>query len=273
MGGGRVAKSLAAAVVMALALSACLPFPPVVRGPEPTRSVFMPGVAESGASVSPLRPAPPVITASRATVEPVTPAPTGSEAGVATALQGPVWEWRASTFVDGTQLTPAEPSRYTVEFLPDGNALAQADCNFGTGLYRQEGDKLTIGAIGATKMACPADSLDSAFLAQLAKVEGYVIRGDELVLRLQDKAGEMRLRAQPGTLPPTATPTLTASPTPLPPPTATPTVMPPDTPTVAPSPTRFAPTPGLPATPTSVQLLETAFAGAEAYASVWFIGN
>ncbi len=261
-GDGRIARSLVAAIGLALALSACLPFPPVIRGPEPTRNVFIPGVAESGANVSPLKPSPAPSGAATA-IAPAATARGVSEAAASTGLQGPVWQWRASTFVDGTALAPGDPARYTVEFLPDGNALVQADCNFGTGLYKEDGFRLSIGAIGATKVACPADSLGSAFLAQLTKVERFAVEAGELTLALEDEAGEMRLVAQPGTLPPTVAPTPTASPTPLPPPTLTPTVKPPETPTVAPSPTPLVPTPVLPSTPTSVELLETAFAGAE----------
>ena len=255
-GGGRVAKLLVALTGVALAVSACLPFPPVVRGPQATRSVFMPGVAESGAAVSPLQPtlapsAPTVIERGSET----TPS---AKSGV-TGLQGPVWQWRASKFVDGAALAPEDPSRYTVEFLPDGNALVQADCNFGTGSYQEDGERLTIGAIGATKTACPADSLDSAFLAQLTKVERFAVAGEGLTLWLQNKAGEMRLGAQPGTVPPTLTPLpATAAPTHTvtPPPTLIPTAMPtepPATPTAAPTPA-FTATSAAPATPAEVEI-------------------
>jgi heat shock protein HslJ len=203
-------------------------------------------------------------------------------------LQAAVWQWTSSAFTDGAALAPDEPERYTVEFLPDGNALIQADCNFGTALYKEDGDSLTIGAVGATKMACPADSLDSAFLAQLTKVERFRMTGDELVLLLRDDVGEMLLASEE----PLATPTALATATPLPtatepsptataPPTSTPspTTLPTLTstpaatatraPTSTPVPTLPAPTatptatatplpPALP-TPTTVELPGTAW--------------
>jgi heat shock protein HslJ len=239
-GAGRIARLLIASTVVTLALSACLPFPPVIRGPESTRSVFAPAVIQPGADVSPLRPV--ALPSAAATSEAGAPATrTDASAGTAsgatdtTAAQGPVWQWTGSNFTDGSTLTPDDPARYTIEFLPDGNALVQADCNFGTGLYKEEGERLTIGAIGATKVACPPDSLDSAFLAQLAKVARLSLNGDELTLILQDDAGEMRLRAQPGTMKPTAT-APARTPTAAVPPTAT--AAPVATATAAPTPTR-----------------------------------
>lgn len=231
--GSRIAGAVLALAALSSILSACLPFPRVIRGPATPASVFLPGVTGSNGALSPLQPTatsgtPPAAATDHATDEP----PAASAPG----LQGAVWQWTASTFNDGTVLTPNDPARYTLEFLPEGNALAQADCNFGTGLYKVAGAWLTIGAIGATKLACPADSLASAFLAQLTNVEGFALEGGELILRLKEDAGEMRLEAQAAAATPTveatraaepsvtptplpATPTLTPTPTPLPPPT------------------------------------------------------
>ena len=221
-----------ACAAVSLVLSACSPLPALIRGPESTQSVYMPGVASSGDAVSPLQPSPVSPGAGELTSSPVPPATLPPAAPTAPALQGRVWQWTASTFKDGGELAPGDPARYTIELLPDGNALAQADCNFGTGSYRADAGRLAFGPIGATKMACEGDSLDSAFLAQLSKVESYRFDGDELVLRLQDEAGEMRLvgsaeTAEP-TLPPPATPE-GLTPTPLPatlPPPMTPTFTP-----------------------------------------------
>jgi heat shock protein HslJ len=245
---------LAAATLL---LASCAPFPPVVRGPEATRSVFMPAVIEAREDVSPLPQSSPAAAAQPS----LTPAADSGAEG--SGLEGAAWRWRASTFEDGTTLAPGDPSRYTVEFLPDGNALVQADCNFGAGLYQVEGDALSIGAIGATKMACPPDSLDSAFLAQLGHAERFAIEGDELILWLQEAAGEMRLVSERPALPTAAPATATALP-PTPAPTETPPPAPTRTPTETPepptatateaAPPTAVPTVPLPMTPTATPL-------------------
>jgi heat shock protein HslJ len=254
--GGRVVKPVTALAALMFVLAACLPFPPVIRGPELTPGGFTPGASRSQDAMTRLQP----------TLAPRTPGRTPTDAPSdalpqVAPLHGALWQWKASSFSDGSALAPSRPARYTVEFLPDGNALVQADCNFGAGMYRAEGDALTIGAIGATKMACAADSLASAFLAQLANVAGFAVEGDELALTLKDGAGEMRLAASrpPATAIPSASPTAiaatatataepTATATALPTPTTTPTAT--QQPTVTPVP----PTPGPMATPVFVEL-------------------
>jgi heat shock protein HslJ len=163
-------------------------------------------------------------------------------------LVGPVWEWVSSTFKDGTVLAPGDPAAYTFQLLGDGNALVQADCNFGAGSYTVVDGSFAFSAIGTTKIACPADSLESAFLAQLRNSASYQLEGDELVIKLKDEAGTMRLRAasSPATAAATALPTRVA-------PTETPTPLPTMTPapTATEAPVTAAPTVP-PASPTPV---------------------
>lgn len=200
----------AVSVLSAIALlgAACAPMSLSTPRVTPTVSVAAPQVASgSGALTSPLaQPA-------AATVLPLPTSPAGTAPQPQT-LVGAVWAWVASTFKDGTGLAPSDPARYTFELLNDGNATIQADCNFGAGAWQSSGEQLTFDAIGTTKMACPPDSLDSAFLAQLRNAAAYNLGADGLVIFLKDDAGTMLLsrtvvQATPVALPAEETPTPT----------------------------------------------------------------
>ncbi len=246
-----LARITALFAIVALLGAGCAPIP---VGPQPatspTSAVFLPGVAAApGALTSPLQPTA-VITGTTAPLPTPPPTPTSWEptATPLPTLVGPTWEWVSSTFKDGTVLAPGDPSRYTFQLLGDGNALVQADCNFGTGTYEESGASISFGAIGTTKMACPPDSMDSAFLAQLKNAATFTLEGDNAVLSLEDEAGTMQLRpvpgeasaSTPGTVAPAAssTPLPTDTPWPAtaqpPAPSATPTALPPPLPTPAP---------------------------------------
>jgi heat shock protein HslJ len=265
----RVIAAIAALLVVALAGAACAPIPLVPPiAATPAANLYAPAVEKgSGVDTSPLQPASPPAPSTEAaatavvaatlpptttfTPIPPTPAPT---------LAGPAWQWVSSAFKDGTLLSPDDPARYTVQMLGDGNAMIQADCNFGTGTYQESGRSLSFTAIGTTKVACPADSLDGAFLAQLRNTESYTVTVDLLVLALKDKAGTMSLRAAPETEPaeaaptnaaPTATEIVPVVPAAVPsstsvPATQSPTAVPTAT-AVQQAPTQVAPTPTNPA--------------------------
>lgn len=267
-------RVIAAILVIALAGAACAPVPlvpPVIA--TPAANLYAPAVEKgSGVDTSPLQPPSPPAPSTEAAASAVVAAtllPTSTSTPIpptpAPTVAGPVWQWVSSAFKDGTLLSPDDPARYTVRLLGDGNVMVQADCNFGTGTYQESGGSLSFTAIGTTKVACPADSLDGAFLAQLRNTESYTVTVDLLVLALKDKAGTMSLRAAPETGPaeaapteavpteaaPTATETVAVAPAALPsatpvPATQAPTAVPTAT-AVQQAPTQVAPTPTNPA--------------------------
>ena len=265
--GLRLALTLSVILGALVIVAACVPVAVVPPGSQtPTVSVFLPGIEQPGIATSPLQPATAITeTTPLAPTEAVPPTETPRPTVV-----GPIWQWETSAFKDGTLLAPADPSRYTFQLLPDGNALVQADCNFGTATYQETAAGFSFGPIGTTKMACPADSLDSEFLGQLRNVERYDIDDEGLTIFLLEEAGDMRFRAVeaapleaasttpvPSVAPPTLAPAPTmpvptvAPPTLAPTPTApAPTVAPP---TLAPAPTMPAPTAPVQPTPQPVQ--------------------
>jgi heat shock protein HslJ len=104
-----------------------------------------------------------------------------------------VWQLSKIVPTTGAEMTLADPSRYTIQFLPDGQANIQADCNSGGGGYKIDGSKLTIGPIRTTLMACEPDSLGSQFSAALDNVESFAFAEDELVLTLANNGGTLHL--------------------------------------------------------------------------------
>lgn len=205
--------------LVALATGACAPIPVNPSGGlTPTVGVFVPQVgSDSGALTSPLQPTAAVTNIVETPEFAVTPAASATSAVTPTVelaspspvptatpyiepptLVGPVWEWLSSSFKDGTILAPADPWRYTLRLVGDGTTIVQADCNSGSGAWQESDGSLTFGPIATTKMACPADSLDAAFLAQLRNAVSYRLELDGLSILLKDDAGTMHLRIARG---------------------------------------------------------------------------
>ena len=122
--------------------------------------------------------------ASKPGLPPVTPIMLPPPMAAQPDLVGGAWHWQGA---------PAAPrDAYTIELAPDGRLIVRADCNRGAGRYVIDaGDRLTLSGIVTTKMACPAGSLDTAFLRQLGEVQSYRFEGEALHLATRG-GGEMR---------------------------------------------------------------------------------
>jgi len=116
-------------------------------------------------------------------------------------LTGTPWEWVSTT--DPAQGTVAvnDPSHYIILFNENGSAAIKADCNNVGATYTTEGNNISIVPGPSTMAACPPDSLDSQFLAQLSAAAIYFIEGGNLYLDLPADSGTMRFVPQ-GTPPP-----------------------------------------------------------------------
>lgn len=232
----RLVRTLSLILGVMLIMAACTPMTDTLPGSQtPTVSVFLPGIEQPGIAASPLQPTAAVVETTAAVAEPTPTEPTSVPPTEAPrpSIVGPVWQWVSSLFKDGTLLEPDDPARYTIQLLDDGNALVQADCNFGTATYEDTGAGFSFGPIGTTKMACPPDSLDSEFLGQLRNAGRYEVSDDRLTIYLREEAGVMQLAAaepasvetaaltpEPVVVSSTATPAPTSSAEPAPQPIA-----------------------------------------------------
>jgi len=96
------------------------------------------------------------------------------------SIEGPVWVWQHTLHVDGTRTTPAEPGHYTLRLWPDGQLDIRADCNRAGGHYTVERSRLTLSVTHSTMAACPSESLDRQFLADIASVSTWRLEDSSL---------------------------------------------------------------------------------------------
>jgi heat shock protein HslJ len=110
----------------------------------------------------------------------------------------PPIEWHLVEFIDSMAGSTAvdDPTRYTVQFRPDGSVGIRADCNRGVGEYTVEGSGITFGPIATTLVLCPPDSLSDRFLKELNEVRSFVIddsgASDALVMSFMADGGMLR---------------------------------------------------------------------------------
>jgi heat shock protein HslJ len=133
-------------------------------------------IEATGAENVPVMPAPPL------------PAP----------LTGVTWQWVAFTDPLG-QITIEEPARYTVTFDEavdgTGQAAIKADCNDVAATYTVDGSSINILAGPSTLVACPEDSLDQQYLANLSNAAIFFFEEADLFLDLVADGGTMRFTA------------------------------------------------------------------------------
>jgi heat shock protein HslJ len=112
----------------------------------------------------------------------------------ATAIPPVIWEMVSFSEPDSAPVMFADPSRYTVQFLPDGRLLTRLDCNQGSGGYTAAEGVLTLTPLAVTTAICPPDSHGATFQRLLEQatsyrfdqeVGGLLLRGEDGVVQLQ----------------------------------------------------------------------------------------
>lgn len=102
------------------------------------------------------------------------------------ALYARAWRWTETTTADGGHVRPDEPSRYALDFGPEGSVAITADCNRAQGDVVTDGRGISVSIGPVTLAECPPGSRSTEFLAQVGQAEGYDLEGDRLLLRLRD---------------------------------------------------------------------------------------
>ena len=106
------------------------------------------------------------------------------------------WQWE-STFTPVEKIAVPNPERYTILLKADGRAQIQFDCNRGGGDYQISVGKLSFGPLMSTRMACPPDTQDTAFMRDLQRVASFFVENGNLYLELPYDSGTMRFRPAP----------------------------------------------------------------------------
>ena len=90
----------------------------------------------------------------------------------------------------------APDAKAFVQFRSGGELAGQGGCNRFFGRYRTDGDKIEIGPIGATRMACPEPvmTLEASFLAALEAARTWQRDRTSLVLFDAEKHEQARLQ-------------------------------------------------------------------------------
>jgi heat shock protein HslJ len=99
-------------------------------------------------------------------------------------IKGPVWAWQYTQRVDGTKTTPTESGHFTLRLGPDGRLDVRADCNRAGGHYQLNGARLTLAVTHSTMAACPPESLDKQFLADVAVATTWSVEDGRLRMDL-----------------------------------------------------------------------------------------
>lgn len=96
--------------------------------------------------------------------------------------------WQLTRYNNGKQavVTVLADTEITIELRDDGTIGGSDGCNRYMSGYTLEGERLTIGPLVTTRMACPrpdgAQQQATDYAAALTRVAGYRIEGDDLTL-------------------------------------------------------------------------------------------
>jgi heat shock protein HslJ len=108
---------------------------------------------------------------------------------------GPVWKWVRTQYSNDTALiSPADTPGYTFQMRQDGTIQVRGDCNRGGGSFILNGRSLAIMITHTTRAACPEGSLEDAFIRDLNRTGGWLLKNGRLFLDLKYDSGTMEFR-------------------------------------------------------------------------------
>ena len=110
----------------------------------------------------------------------------GTTAGEVIELSGTSWRYTAASLIDAW-VEVTEGVEITLNFA-DGQVDGDAGCNGFFGEYTQDGDSVSFGPLGTTRMLCEDDVMfeEDNFLQNLGQVDSFYFEGTQLTLNYGD---------------------------------------------------------------------------------------
>ena len=97
-------------------------------------------------------------------------------------LEGTTWKLARMQGIPDSAIT-AEEDALTLEFdAADTLVAGRTNCNRFFGRYEVKGDRLHLGEMGMTRMACPDMQYEDLFSKMLGEADRFAIDGSELTL-------------------------------------------------------------------------------------------
>jgi heat shock protein HslJ len=112
--------------------------------------------------------------------------------GPGQAIQNIVWQWESFTDPATGPTAVADPTAYTVLFLPDGQVQIQADCNQAGGIYNTNGPAIGIVIGALTQADCGPGSMDDEFLRLLSAAALFFQQDGKLYIDLKYDSGTLQ---------------------------------------------------------------------------------
>ncbi len=97
-------------------------------------------------------------------------------------LEGTTWKLARMQGIPDSAIA-AEEDAFTLEFdAADTLVAGRTNCNRFFGRYEVKGDRLHLGDLGMTRMACPDMQYEDRFSEMLSEADRFAIDGSELTL-------------------------------------------------------------------------------------------
>ncbi len=99
--------------------------------------------------------------------------------------------WRLADLGGGGVLDRVEA---TLEFPEEGKVVGKGSCNRFFGSVKIEGERISFGPLGSTRMACPeaVSNQESKYLEALQSAERFTIDGSTLLIHSRGKEEPLR---------------------------------------------------------------------------------
>ncbi len=92
--------------------------------------------------------------------------------------------WELKSYLDGASMKPVPDGVYVDAVFTSGKVSGSAGCNRYSGSFSTSDNKLTLGMVASTKMACrpPVSDVETAYLTRLSESAAYTTTQDSLTI-------------------------------------------------------------------------------------------